>query len=184
MTYEDAQNILDEFVKSESLRKHCRAVSTSMRYMAKKNNEDEEKWAVTGLLHDFDYEKYPDEHPQKGEPILREKGVPEEIIRAIQSHANYSGVKRESLMEKTLFAVDELSGFILAVTYVRPSKSVMDVKVKSVKKKLKDKKFAEKVNREEINQGAEELGVDLDELIQLIIDAFKENAEELGIAGE
>ncbi len=176
-----AEEILNEFVESESLRRHCKSVAASMEYFAKKFGEDSEKWYVTGLLHDFDYEKYPDEHPQKGESILRERGVEEDIIRAIQSHATYTGVSRDSQMEKTLFAVDELSGFVVAVAYVRPEKMV-GMEVKSVKKKLKDKGFAAAVSRDDIRQGAEELGMEMDELIKGVVEALNIKADELGIA--
>lgn len=180
MNREQAMQLLTEFVQSESLIKHCKAVAASMAHFARKNNEDEEKWYVTGLIHDFDYEKHPDQHPQIGEGILRERGVSEEIIRAIQSHAQYTGVSRDSLMEKTLFAVDELSGFVVACAYVRPDK-MNGMEVKSVKKKLKDKGFAAAVSREDIQQGADELGIPLEELIQGVIDALSESAEELGL---
>lgn len=181
MNKEKASELLNEFVKSESLLKHCKSVAGSMKYFARKHGEDEEKWYVTGLIHDFDYEKHPDQHPQIGEGILRERGVSEEIIRAIQSHADYTGVSRDSLMEKTLFAVDELSGFVVACAYMRPDK-FKGMEVKSVKKKLKDKAFAAAVSREHIAQGAEELGVELDELIQGVIEAQNEIAEELRMA--
>lgn len=180
MNRQEAMELLQEFVKSESLLKHCKAVATSMEYFAKKHGEDAEKWYVTGLLHDFDYEKYPDQHPQIGEGILRERGVAEDIIRAIQSHATYSGVSRDSLMEKTLFAVDELSGFVVACAYVRPDK-MKGMEVKSVKKKLKTVAFAAAVNREDIALGAAELGIEQDELIQGVIEALSEKAEELGL---
>lgn len=180
-----ALELFYEYTQSESLRKHGLAVEQVMRKMAEKYNEDVERWGITGLLHDFDYEKYPtaEEHPCKGNEILAEKGYPQDIRDAIMGHAEYTGVQRETLMAKALFAVDELSGFIFAVTYVRPSKSVRDVKVKSVTKKLKDKSFAAKVSREDINQGIEELGVDRAEHIRFVIDALKEKAEELGLAG-
>jgi putative nucleotidyltransferase with HDIG domain len=180
MTISEAQEILDEFVESESLQRHCKSVACSMRHFAKKAGEDEEKWYITGLLHDFDYEKYPKEHPMKGEAILRERGVKEDVLRAIQSHATYTGVSRDSLMEKTLFAVDELSGFVVAVAWVRPDK-MGGMKVKSVKKKLKDKKFAAAVNREDIRLGAEEMGVEQEELITGVIEALTASAEELGL---
>lgn len=180
MTIAEAEEILNEYVKSESLRRHCKAVAASMRHFAKENGEDEEKWYITGLLHDFDYEMYPDEHPMKGEGILREKGADEEILRAIQSHANYTGVSRDSLMEKTLFAVDELSGFVVAVAQVRPDKMV-GMKVKSVKKKLKDKAFAAAVSRDDISQGAEEMGVEQEVLIQGVIEALTADADNLKI---
>ena len=184
-TREDAWNLLCEYTESDSLRRHGLAVEQVMRKMAQKYGEDEELWAMTGLLHDFDYEKYPtmEEHPYVGNKILKEKGYPEELTNAIMGHANYTKVPRKSLMAKALYAADEISGFIFAVTYVRPSKSVHDVKVKSVKKKLKQKSFAASVNRAEVYEGPEELGVPLEEHIQFIIDALKEKAEDLGLAG-
>ena len=185
-TREDAWNLLCEYTKSDSLIRHGLAVEQVMRKMAQKYAEDEELWAMTGLLHDFDYEKYPtmEEHPFVGNKILKENGYPEEQTTAIMGHANYTGVPRESLMAKALYAVDEISGFMFAVTYVRPSKSIHDVKVKSVKKKLKQKSFAASVNREEVYEGPEELDVTLDEHIQFIIDALKAKAEDLGLSGE
>ncbi|MDP6577804.1 MAG: HDIG domain-containing protein [Candidatus Marinimicrobia bacterium] len=185
-TREDAWNLLCEYTESDSLRRHGLAVEQVMRKMAQKYGEDEELWAMTGLLHDFDYEKYPtmEEHPFVGNKILKENGYPEELTTAIMGHANYTGVPRESLMAKALYAVDEICGFMFAVTYVRPSKSIHDVKVKSVKKKLKQKSFAASVNREEVYEGPEELDVTLDEHIQFIIDALKEKAEDLGLSGE
>ena len=185
-TREDAWNLLCEYTESDSLRRHGLAVEQVMRKMAQKYGEDEELWAMTGLLHDFDYEKYPtiEEHPYVGNKILKEKGYPEELTTAIMGHANYTGVLRESLMAKALYAADEISGFMFAVTYVRPSKSIHDVKVKSVKKKLKQKSFAASVNREEVYEGPEEMDVTLDEHIQFIIDALKEKAEDLGLSGE
>ena len=186
LTREDAWNLLCEYTESDSLRRHGLAVEQVMRKMAQKYGEDEELWAMTGLLHDFDYEKYPtmEEHPYVGNKILKEKGYPEELTTAIMGHANYTGVLRESLMAKALYAADEISGFMFAVTYVRPSKSIHDVKVKSVKKKLKQKSLAASVNREEVYEGPEELDVTLDEHIQFIIDALKEKAEDLGLSGE
>ena len=185
-TREDAWNLLCEYTESDSLRRHGLAVEQVMRKMAQKYTEDEELWAMTGLLHDFDYEKYPtmEEHPYVGNKILKEKGYPEELTTAIMGHANYTGVLRENLMAKALYAADEISGFMFAVTYVRPSKSIHDVKVKSVKKKLKQKSFAASVNREEVYEGPEELDVTLDEHIQFIIDALKEKADVLGLSGE
>ena len=185
-TREDAWNLLCEYTESDSLRRHGLAVEQVMRKMAQKYGEDEELWAMTGLLHDFDYEKYPtmEEHPYVGNKILKEKGYPEELTTAIMGHANYTGVLRESLMAKALYAADEISGFMFAVTYVRPSKSIHDVKVKSVKKKLKQKSFAASVNREEVYEGPEELDVTLDEHIQFIIDALREKSEDLGLSGE
>src|SRR5712692_6916277 len=165
MDRNQAWGIVCEFVKSESLRKHMLAVEACVAAYAKKFGEDEEKWAVTALLHDFDWEIHPEapDHPMKGEPMLAERGVSDEIRRAILSHANYSGVPRVSPLEKVLYACDELAGFITAISYVKPSRSVFDVDVASVKKKMKDKAFARSVNRQDIIQGAQELGVPLEE---------------------
>jgi putative nucleotidyltransferase with HDIG domain len=181
---DDAIELLHEYTQNENLRKHAYAVEAAMRAYAKKFGEDEEKWGIVGLLHDFDYEKYPtaEEHPAKGAEILKEKGYPEDVIYAIQSHAEYLGLERKSLMDKTLFAVDELTGFIVAVALVRPSKSIMDVNVSSVKKKFKDKAFARAVSREDIYNGAEELGVELNEHIALVIESMQGIADELGLA--
>ncbi len=181
MTRDEALTILKEYTKSESLLKHAYAVEAAMRAYARKFGEDEELWGIVGLLHDFDYEMYPDEHPMKGSEILKEKGVPEEIRTAILGHANYTGVPRETLMAKTLYAVDELSGFLVAVTLVRPNKSVSEVKVKSVKKKMKDKSFAAKVNRDEIREGAEELGIPFEEHVEFMIKALSGIAKQLGL---
>ncbi len=181
MTREEALAILKEYTQSESLLKHAYAVEAAMRAYAQKFGEDEDLWGIVGLLHDFDYEKYPDEHPMKGNQILKEKGVPEEIRTAILGHANFSGVPRETLMAKTLYAVDELCGFLVAVTLVRPNKSIGEVKFKSVKKKLKDKSFAAKVNREEIKEGAEELGVPFEEHVVFVIQALSKIAPQLGL---
>jgi putative nucleotidyltransferase with HDIG domain len=183
MNRQEAWKLLTEYTKKENLIKHGLAVEAAMRAYARKFGEDEEAWAVVGLLHDFDYEKYPteEEHPYKGAEILREKGVDEEWIRAILGHAEYTGTPRETLMAKTLFAVDELSGMITAATLVRPSRKIEDLKVKSVKKKLKDKAFAASVNRDDIKKGAEELEVDLSEHIQFVIDAMKAVSDELGL---
>jgi len=180
-----ALNILQEYTKSDSLLRHAYAVEQAMRKYAQKFSEDEDKWGITGLLHDFDYEKYPtaEEHPFVGNKILREHGYEDDILNAIMGHADYTNIPRNTLMAKTLFACDELAGFIFAVTYVRPSKSITEVKVKSVTKKLKDKGFAAKVSREDINKGIEELGIDRVEHIQFVIDALKEKASELGLAG-
>jgi putative nucleotidyltransferase with HDIG domain len=185
MDRNEALAILHEFTKSESLRKHALAVEACVVAYAKKLGGDEEKWSVTALLHDFDYEMHPDapDHPMKGEPILAERGADEEVRRAILSHANYSGVPRESLLEKTLFACDELAGFLTAVSYVKPSKSIAEVDVKSVRKKLRDKGFARSVSREDIENGARELGADLDEHIEFCIEAMQQRAAELGLAG-
>src|SRR6266571_7919074 len=172
---EQAWEILCEYTKSENLRRHALAVETCVTAYARKYGEDEMKWSVTALLHDFDYEIHPDapHHPMDGEAILAERGVSEEIRRAILSHANYSGVPRVSLLERTLFACDELSGFISAVSLVKPGKSLLEVDVKSVRKKMKDKAFARSVSRQDIEDGARELGVDLDEHIDFCIQALR-----------
>lgn len=161
------------------------AVEACMRAYARKFGEDEDRWAIVGLIHDFDYEKYPtaEEHPFKGNEILKERGWPEDIRRAIMSHADYSGVPRESLMEKALFACDELAGFITAVALVKPGKSLAEVDAKSVRKKMKDKAFARSVSREDIKKGAQELGVELEEHIAFCIEALKPVAAELGLSG-
>ena len=180
---EACRAILTEFTKSESLLKHAYAVEACVKAYAEKFGEDVEYWANVGLLHDFDYEQFPteEEHPYKGAEILREKGFEEDFITAILSHADYTGIPRETLLQKTLFACDELAGFITAVTLVRPSKSLDEVKVKSVKKKLKDKGFARAVNREDIYKGAEELGIPLEEHIRFSIEALKKEREKLGL---
>jgi putative nucleotidyltransferase with HDIG domain len=186
---ESAWCLLTEFTQSESLRKHALSVEACMRAYARKfaagSTEEEELWGVVGLLHDFDYEKYPslDDHPYKGNEILKERGYPDKIRRAIMSHAEYTGVTRDSQMEKALFACDELAGFITAVALIKPSKSLAEVDVKSVRKRMKDKAFARKVNREDIIQGAANLGVDLDEHIGFCIEAMKPIAKELGLDG-
>jgi putative nucleotidyltransferase with HDIG domain len=175
--------LLQEYTKSDSLLKHAFAVEACVKAYARKFNQDENFWCNVALLHDFDYEMYPTEegHPFKGSEILKEKGFSDEFRNAILSHADYSGVKRESLLEKTLFACDELAGFITAVTYVRPSKSLDEVEVKSVLKKMKDKAFARAVNREDIKKGADELGIPLEEHIDFCIKAMRENKEQLGL---
>jgi putative nucleotidyltransferase with HDIG domain len=185
MTREEAWSIVCEFVQSESLRRHMLAVEACVAAYAKKFGADEETWAVTALLHDFDWEIHPTapDHPMRGEAILRERGVGEEVRRAILSHANYSGVPRESPLEKTLFACDELAGFLTACSYVKPGRSISEVDVPSVKRKLKDKAFARAVNREEILNGASEMGVDLDEHIAFCLQAMKDRAADLGLAG-
>jgi putative nucleotidyltransferase with HDIG domain len=186
---QDARAILYEWVQSDSLRKHCEAVAECMRYFAHKSGEDEALWVATGLLHDADYQLHPNlELSETGHPFvivrwLREHGWPEEVTRAILSHADYSCVPRETRMEKTLYASDELSGFVTAVALVRPSKSIHDVEVKSVKKKLKDKDFAAKVNRDDITRGAQELGVSIDDLIAEVIKALQAAAPQLGLEG-
>ncbi|MFQ6615391.1 MAG: HDIG domain-containing metalloprotein [Fidelibacterota bacterium] len=181
---EDAWELLCEHTRSDSLRRHALAVEQVMRKLAQNYGEDPDLWGITGLLHDFDYEKHPtrEEHPYVGNRILEEKGYPEEIRTAIMGHASYTGVPRKSLMAKALFASDELTGFIFAVTYVRPSKSIHDVKVKSVTKKLKQPSFAAGVNRQDVEKGIQELGVDRSDHIQVIIDALKEKANLLGLA--
>ncbi len=185
MEREQAWDLLCEYTKSESLRKHALAVEACVAAYAKKFNEDEAKWSLTALLHDFDYEIHPDapDHPMKGEPILAERGIDPEIRRAILSHANYSGVSRDSMLEKTLFACDELAGFLTACSYVKPNRSIHEVETKSVRKKLKDKAFARSVNRDDIIGGAAGLGVDLDEHIEFCIEAMKLRASDLGLAG-
>jgi putative nucleotidyltransferase with HDIG domain len=185
MTRPEAIDLLHEFTKSESLRKHALAVEACVVAYARKFGQDENTWSVTALLHDFDYEIHPDapDHPMKGEQILADRGVSEEIRRAILSHANYSGVSRDSLLEKTLFACDELAGFLTACSYVKPSRSIAEVETKSVKKKLKDKAFARSVSRDDITNGAEALGLDLDAHIDSCIAAMQERAAELGLAG-
>ena len=185
MNREQAWGLLTEFTQSESLRKHALAVESCMRAYARKFGEDEEEWAITGLLHDFDYERHPtvEEHPFVGEKILAERGYPEEIRRAILSHAQYSGVPRQSKMEKTLFACDELAGFITACAMVKPSKSLAEVEAKSVRKKMKDKAFARAVSRSDITEGAADLGIDLEEHIAFCVDAMRSVAGELGLAG-
>ena len=175
--------LLQEYTKSDSLLKHAYAVETCVRAYAEKLNEDVEYWGNVALLHDFDYEKFPtaEEHPFKGAEILREKGFDEEFISSILSHADYSGVPRDTLLKKVLFACDELAGFITAVTYVRPSKSVDEVEVSSVKKKMKDKAFAKAVSRDDIINGAAGIYVALDEHIQFCIYAMRKNKELLGL---
>jgi predicted hydrolase (HD superfamily) len=185
MYREQAWNILCEFTKSDSLRRHALAVEACVTAYARKFNEDQIKWSVTALLHDFDYEIHPDapDHPMKGEPLLAERGVDAEIRRAILSHANYSGVSRDSLLEKTLFACDELAGFLTACSYVKPGRSIHEVETKSVRKKLKDKAFARSVSRDDIVNGAAGLNVDLDQHIEFCIQAMRQCAVDLGLAG-
>ncbi len=175
--------LLKQYTKSESLLKHAYAVESCMRAYAVKFNEDPEYWGNIALLHDFDYEMYPtaEDHPYKGAEILKYEGYPEEFIQAVLSHADYTGVKRESLLQKTLYACDELAGFLTAVAYVRPSKSIDEVEVKSVRKKLKDKAFAKSVSRDDIISGAIEIGIDLDEHINFCINAMRENKYVLGL---
>jgi putative nucleotidyltransferase with HDIG domain len=180
-----AWGLLTEFTQSESLRKHALAVEACMRAYARKLGGDEDLWGVVGLIHDFDYEKYPslEDHPYRGNEILKERGYSDEIRKAIMSHAEYTGVPRETPMEKALFACDELAGFITASTLVKPSKSLDELDAKSVRKKMKDKAFARSVNRNDIIQGAAELGVDLEEHITFCIRAMKVIARDLGLDG-
>jgi putative nucleotidyltransferase with HDIG domain len=182
---DQAWNILCEYTKSDGLRKHALAVETCVTAYARKLGEDEAKWSVTALLHDFDWEIHPtlEEHPQKGEAILTERGVDEEIRRAILSHASHTGVPRVSTLEHTLFACDELAGFITAISYVKPNRSVFEVDVQSVKKKMKDKAFARSVNRQDIIDGAQEIGLPLEEHIDFCVKAMQAKAEELGLKG-
>ena len=185
MNRQEALEILHEFTKSESLRKHALAVEACVTAYARKFGEDEEKWSVTALLHDFDWEIHPvlPDHPTKGEPILAERGVSNEIRRAILSHADFTGVPRESPLEKTLFACDELAGFITAVSYVKPHRSVFEVDAPSVRKKMKDKAFARSVSREDILNGARELGAELDAHIDFCVKAMQEGADALSLKG-
>jgi putative nucleotidyltransferase with HDIG domain len=185
-----AETILHDWVRSESLRKHCYAVADSMKHFAQLRSEDADLWEAVGLLHDMDYERHPnlersavEGHPFVGVAWLRENGWSEEVCRAILSHADYSGVSRETPLEKTLYAVDELSSFVVAVALVRPTKSIHDVDVRAVKKKMKDKAFARAVSREDMTRGAEELGMPLDDVIEQVIAALKGDAGRLGLAG-
>src|SRR6476661_9940693 len=190
MLTERALAILHEWVQSESLRRHCYAVADSMKHFATAANADPDLWEAVGLLHDMDYERHPNQEqsPHEGHPFvgvawLREQGWSEEVCRAILSHADYAGVARETPMERTLYAVDELSGFVMAVARVRPSKSIHEVDVAAVKKKMKDKAFARAVNRDDITRGADELGMPLDEVIAQVIAALKGDAARLGLVG-
>jgi putative nucleotidyltransferase with HDIG domain len=185
-----ALDVLHDWVQSESLRKHCYAVADSMKHFAQRNGADTDLWEAVGLLHDMDYERHPnlersstEGHPFVGVAWLRESGWSEEVCRAILSHADYANVSRETPLEKTLYAVDELSSFIVAVALVRPTKSIRDVDVRAVKKKMKDKAFARAVNRQDIVRGAEELGMPLDDVITNVITALQADAERLGLAG-
>src|SRR5207302_5301925 len=189
-TREEAWSLLCEFTQSESLRKHMLAVEACVRAYARKNGADEETWGLAALLHDFDYERWPNndhaadrEHPAEGAKILRERGYSEEIIRAILSHADYTGVTRNTPLEKTLFACDELAGFITACSYVRPSKSVLDLEASSVKKRMKDKAFARGVSREDVIEGAAALGLPLEEHFANVIGLMRERADDLGLRG-
>ncbi|CAN5906915.1 HDIG domain-containing protein [soil metagenome] len=189
-TREDARALVHEYTASDSLRKHMLAVEAAMRAYAERGNEDVERWGLAGLIHDFDYERFPndthsptEEHPAEGVRILRARGWPEDILDAILGHAQYSGVPRISAMSRTLFAVDELTGLITATALVRPSKSVHEVEARSVRKKMKDKAFARGVSRDDVIQGAEALGVDLDEHIAFVIGAMQRSARDLGLEG-
>jgi putative nucleotidyltransferase with HDIG domain len=191
MLKERALAILHEWVQSESLRRHCYAVADSMKQFAQQNGADADLWEAVGLLHDMDYERHPNQeqsptegHPFVGVAWLREQGWSEEVGRAILSHADYANVTRETPMERTLYAVDELSGFVMAVARVRPSKSIHEVDVAAVKKKMKDKAFARAVNREDITRGAAELGLPLEEVIAGVIAALQADADRLGLAGQ
>jgi putative nucleotidyltransferase with HDIG domain len=180
-----AWDLLCEYTKTDPLRKHALAVEAAMRAYAGKFGGDEEQWGIVGLLHDFDYEAHPnpEEHPVKGAEIMRQRGWPEEIIYAVMCHADYLGLERKTPMDRAIYAVDELTGLIIAVALVRPSKSIQEVDVKAVRKKMKDKSFARAVNREDITNGADQLGVDLEEHIDFVIEALKPVANDLGIAG-
>ena len=183
MTRDEAWEILCEHTSGESLRKHGLAVEAAMRYFASRYDGNEESWAITGLLHDFNYERDPEGHPQKGKPILEQAGVPGEIVHAIQSHGDHTGIPRVTPMEKTLYAVDELCGFVTAVALVKPSRAVRDVDATSVRKKMKDKAFARAVSREMMLKGADDLGMPFDELIAEVVTALDRVADRLGLAG-
>ncbi len=182
MTYPQALALMHEYTKNEALRKHMYAVESAMRAYAKRYGEDEERWAIVGILHDFDYEMYPNapDHPSKGSEILQANGYPDDVQRAILGHADYMNVPRDTLMAKVLYGCDEICGFVNACSVIRPNK-IMDLEVSSVKKKLKDKGFARNVNREDIQRGTEELGLPFDEHIKTVIDAMKADAERLGL---
>jgi len=182
--------LMQEYTASDSLRKHMLAVEGAMRAYARKFGEDEERWGTAGLIHDFDYERYPnnahsptEEHPSEGVRVLRARGYPQDILTAILGHAQYTNTPRESMMAKTLFAVDELTGLITATALVRPTKSVHEVDARSVRKKMKDKAFARGVNRDDVINGAQELGVDLDEHISFVIASMQARSADLGLAG-
>lgn len=177
--------LMTEWTQSQNLRRHMLAVEQAMRAYARRFGEDEELWGLAGLLHDFDYERYPspEQHPMVGTALLEEQGYPEEVTYAIRTHADYLGLPRITLMDKALFAVDELTGFVVAAALVRPDRSIMNLEARSVRKRMKDKAFARQVSREDIVQGAELLGVDLDEHIAVVIEAMKGIAPELGLAG-
>jgi putative nucleotidyltransferase with HDIG domain len=184
-TRDDAWALLTEYTKSDSLLKHALAVEAAVQGYARKFGEDEREWGIVGLLHDFDYERWPspEDHPYRGSAILRERGYPESIIRAILSHADYSGVPRETRLDKTLFACDEMAGFVTAASLVRPSKSVLDLEPSSVIKRMKDKAFARAVKREDLRAGAELLGLPLEEHIANVVAFMRERADVLGLRG-
>jgi putative nucleotidyltransferase with HDIG domain len=185
LTRETAWQLLTEYTQTDGLRKHALAVEAAVRGYARRFGEDEEVWGFVGLIHDFDYERYPDaqNHPYRGVEILREKGCPEFVLKAILSHADYTGVPRETRLEKTLFACDEMCGFVTAAALVRPSKSVLDLEASSVKKRMKDKAFARAVSREDLLKGAEVLGLPIEEHIANVIASMREQADALGLRG-
>jgi putative nucleotidyltransferase with HDIG domain len=182
---QDAWQLLTEYTRSESLLKHAMAVEAAVRGYARRFGENEEAWGVVALLHDFDYERWPspEDHPFRGVEILRERGYPEWVLRAILSHADHSGVARQSALEKTLYACDEIAGFITAASFVRPSKSVLDLEAPSVLKRMKDKAFARAVRREDLRRGAEELGIPLEEHVSNVIGFMRERADAIGLRG-
>jgi putative nucleotidyltransferase with HDIG domain len=185
LTRADAWSLLTEYTQNENLLKHALAVEAAVRYYARKFGEDEEQWAVVALLHDFDYERYPtlENHPFRGAEVLREKGYPEWVIKAVLSHADHTKVPRDTRLEHTLFACDEMAGFVTAASLVRPSKSVLDLEASSVVKRMKDKAFARAVSRDDLKKGAEELGLPLADHITNVIAGMRERAEELGLKG-
>jgi putative nucleotidyltransferase with HDIG domain len=185
LSRETAWALLTEFTQNENLRKHALAVEASVRGYARQFGEDEEVWGIAALLHDFDYERYPDlaDHPFRGAEILRDRGYPEVIIRAVLSHADHTNVARTSRLEHTLFACDEMAGFVTAAALIRPSKSVLDLEARSVVKRMKEKAFARAVNRDDLRRGAEEIGLPLDEHVANVIGFVREKADELGLRG-
>ncbi|MCX6538725.1 MAG: HD domain-containing protein [Acidobacteria bacterium] len=185
LTRADGWALLTEYTQNENLRKHALAVEAAVRGYARRFGEDEEAWGVTALVHDFDYDRYPDlkDHPFRGAEILRERGYPEWLVRAVLSHADHTGVARETRLEHTLFACDEMAGFVTAAALVRPSKSLMDLEAKSVVKRMKEKAFARAVNRDDLRRGAEEIGLPLDEHVASVIAFMREKADDLGLRG-
>ncbi|MEJ2077424.1 MAG: HDIG domain-containing protein [Acidobacteriota bacterium] len=183
-TRDSAWDLLNEYTSNPNLIKHALAVESAMRAYAEKFGEDPDEWGVAGLIHDFDYDRFPEEHPRKGVAILSELGYPEEIVHAVKSHADFTGTPRDRLMDRTLFAVDELCGFITAATLVRPDKRIAELSVRSVKKRMKDKAFARAVSREDLRSGAGALGIELDEHIGFVIAAMTRIAGELGLDGK